>query len=354
MKQIEIYEGLFENRDGSDAQGSVRFYEDLIEAAIDRLPDSIDRLVIVPDSILYRFPFAALRADAAGQPLATRYTITYVPSATLWMRWKRRDSALVAGALSLADPESLSEEVASEVRSAAPWIDGLDLGPLPHGRREAEAVVRSLGGVIRVGHDTSKRFLKTTDVSSFGLLHFAAHAVIDQRSPERSAILLAPGSEKEDGLLQAREIVALDFDECVVVLSACRSASGELLEGEGVVGLAHAFFQAGARAVIGALWPIRDREAADLMEHLSAHLARGESVSKSLGAAQRALIEDGAPTAAWAGLVVLGDGDSVSVRAAPNRVSTGSVVAVAALLMAVTGLVGWRILAYRRRLRSRD
>jgi CHAT domain-containing protein len=206
--------------------------------------------------------------------------------------------------------------------------------------------------VIRVGQDASESFLKTTDMSSFGLVHFAAHAVIDQRSPERSAILLAPGSEKEDGLLQAREIVALDFDERVVVLSACRSASGELLEGEGVVGLAHAFFQAGARAVVGSLWPIRDREAADLMEHLSAHLARGESVSKSLGAAQRALIEDGAPTAAWAGLVVLGDGDSVSVRADPNRVSTGSVVAVAALLTAVAGLAGWRILAYRRRLRS--
>ena len=77
------------------------------------------------------------------------------------------------------------------------------------------------------------------------------------------------------------------------------------------MGLAHAFFQAGARAVVGSLWPLRDDEAALLMGDFYRELGRGRSVAAALAEARRSRIAAGAPAAAWAGMVVLGDGDLV-------------------------------------------
>jgi hypothetical protein len=108
-----------------------------------------------------------------------------------------------------------------------------------------------------------------------------------------------------------RDIVGLDLDGKVVLLTACRSASGTVVEGEGVLGLARAFFQAGALAVVGSPWPLRDDEAAVFMDGFSRSITRGRSVAAALAEARAARIDAGAPTAAWAGLLVFGDGDVV-------------------------------------------
>ena len=108
----------------------------------------------------------------------------------------------------------------------------------------------------------------------------------DERRPERSAVLLSPGSEGEDGLLQAREIQALDLDGKIVVLSACQTAAGAAVDGEGMLSLARAFFEAGARAVIGTRWPIRDADAAALFDTFYRGIGEGLSLSEALAASQ--------------------------------------------------------------------
>jgi CHAT domain-containing protein len=123
--------------------------------------------------------------------------------------------------------------------------------------------------------------------------------------------VLAPGGDDEDGFLQMREILELDLKDKIVILSACRSASGTVLQGEGTLGLARAFFQAGARAVVGNLWPLRDDDAEALVGEFSRRLAGGQPLARALAGARASRIEAGAPAAAWAGLVVLGDGDEV-------------------------------------------
>ena len=96
-----------------------------------------------------------------------------------------------------------------------------------------------------------------------------------------------------------------------MVAASCRSASGTVLRGEGVMGLARAFFQAGAPTVIANLWPLRDDDGAALFERFYHHLAQGTSVAAALRAAQLDRIADGAPGYAWAGLMVLGEGNLV-------------------------------------------
>ena len=326
---LAMFDGLFAARaPDREATAARALHDRLLARALGDLPAGMQRLVIVPDDDLHRLPFAALRG-ADGAPLATRYQLTVVPSATLWLRWRAsRPLPGARPALALADPPAPGDGKAASASApgrrgapaerAAVFAAMQALPPLPYARSEGRAVVRHLGrgSVLRVGEEASEAFLKRGG-GGFGLLHFATHALLDDEQPESSGVLLAPGARGEDGLLQVREIVELDLAGDTVVLASCRSASGRLLRGEGVMGLARAFFQAGAHAVVASLWPLRDDEAEALFSSFYRHLGRGESLAAALRAAQIERIRAGAPAAAWAGLVVLGDGELVPARPRP-------------------------------------
>jgi len=320
---VALFTGLFEARDGTEGASSAGLYQSLLGPALRGLPPGVRRLTVIPDDALNKLPFGALRETAGGKPLALRYEISVVPSATLWLRWRKsRPAAAAIPALAFADPplpggnsdgNQVVQAASRERAVAALFTSGVRLGPLPYAREEGRAVVRDLGGgsVQRIGEEASEAFLKSAPLGKFGVLHFATHAVTDETNPDRSGVLLAPGAAGQDGLLQIREIVDLNLDGRIVVLSACSSNTGPLLRGEGVMSLARAFFQAGAHTVVASLWRLRDDEAADLFDRFYRHLGRGISVAAALQAAQGELIAEGAPAAAWAGLVVLGDGDIV-------------------------------------------
>jgi CHAT domain-containing protein len=341
---VRLFNGTFDRRDGSEATPAAGLYRRLLEQPLRELPPGIRRLVLVPDDALHQLPFAALRSSPKAPPLATRYELMEVPSATLWLSWKgRRPAVAPIPALALADPplpggDSGAQLAAARERAAvAVFASGARLGPLPYARTESRSVVRDLGGgsVQRLGEDASEVFVKTTPLQRFGVLHFATHAVTDETNPDRSGVLLAPGAANQDGLLQIREIVDLGLDGRVVVLSACSSNTGALLRGEGVMSLARAFFQAGAHTVVASLWRLRDDEAADLFDRFYLYLGKGLSVAAALRFAQRDMIADGAPAAAWAGLVVLGDGDLVPLPGGRRGIAVPVWAWVAGGLLAV-------------------
>jgi CHAT domain-containing protein len=331
---VALFNGLFEQRDGSEAAPAAALYQRLLGGPLRDLPAGVRRLVLVPDDALHRLPFAALRETPQARPLAVRYALTQVPSATLWLAWKgRRPAAAAIPALALADPPLRRNRG-----------DGGRLGPLPYARQESAAVVRALGGgsIRRFGAAASEAFLKTAALRRFGVLHFATHAVTDEVDPDRSGVLLAPGAAAQDGLLQIREIVGLDLGGRVVVLSACSSNTGALLRGEGVMSLARAFFQGGANTVVASLWRLRDDEAADFFARFYRHLGRGASVGAALHAAQAESIAGGTPAAAWAGIVALGDGGLVPLPGGRKEGGGGWGWLAGALVTGVAVAVVWR------------
>lgn len=311
-RAVALLTGAIARRDGGEARLAGEVGRAYLGAVRDRLPAGIRRLVLVPDGPLHRMPFEALRPAAGEGPLGGAYEITRAPSITVWWRWRSESPAGPAPAgLILADPDLAGAERDEGLRAAAPWYDGLRLGSLPYARAEGEETARLLGtaGVLLEGKGATERAFKSASLSRYGLLHIAAHAVVDERHPERSAIVLAPGDASEDGLVQPREIAALPLAGQVVLLSACESASGSTLRGEGLVGLAPAFFRAGARTVVGGLFTLRDEEASDFVAAIVDRLARGERIGAAAFAARRELIRRGVPAAAWGAVVVLGDGD---------------------------------------------
>lgn len=339
---VTAFTGMFSARDGSDAPGASLLYKQLLASALAELPPEVRRLVIVPDDFLHRLPFAALRPEPGVHPLATRYEITLAPSATLWLHWREaRPAPAVTPALVLADPVTLMTGGDAAGERSAAFLTPVRLGRLPYALTEGKTVKRQLGAELLVGEDASETYIKRNGVSPFGLLHFAAHAITDDVNPDRSGIYLSPGDNREDGVLQVREIAELDLDGRVVVLSTCESASGGILLGEGVMGLARAFFQAGAHTVVASLWPLRDDEGAALFDRFYLHLGQGKRVAAALQASQRDRMEAGAPAAAWAGVVVLGDGERVPVPG--GRRSPGLIAGVTlAVILLLAGLLLWR------------
>ncbi len=277
------------------------------------VPPDVERLTIVSDGVLHRLPFEVLPSGNASQSLGERFELSLVPSATIWLRLRRtRPSTSPGAALVLADPEV--------PRGTAIGRGALD--PLPWARREAAAIVRTLpldGTALHQGNAASERVVKDAASGAYSVVHLAAHARADSAFPERSAVFLAPGDGDEDGWLQAREIAALDLSGSLVVLSACESADGALLSGEGPLSLARAFFAAGAGAVVATRWPLRDDDVAFLMERFYLELGAGASVSRALQRARADAIGAGRPAALWAGVALLGDGSRRPIAAASPR-----------------------------------
>ena len=185
------------------------------------------------------------------------------------------------------------------------------------------------------------------------MLHVAAHAIADETHPERSGIVLARGDAREDGLLQAREIATLDLDGGIVVLSACYTAGGAVLSGEGVLSLARAFFEAGAHAVVGSRWPLRDAEAATLFDAFYRHLARGASLSEALKASQDEARAAGRPASGWAALVLLGNGDLRPFANAPTPEEHAWSASIAGLVVTVLAAAAVTLQRRRRRVDRR-
>ncbi|AMY09087.1 putative ATPase [Luteitalea pratensis] len=318
---VPMFNGLLESSQRGAAAAAISLYDALLSDAVSSLPPGINRLVIVPDGVLHHLPFEALQSSREAPPLAARYEIVLAPSATLWLQGRARprrtptgrmlvlaDPAL-AGSAERADRGSRIGDRGSPIADPSP-LRGVRLGRLPHARDESSAIAHHVAGVdVLIGEKASERNVKARDLRTYDVLHFAAHAVADEAHPERSAVLLAAGGPAEDGLLQAREIAALDIEESIVVLSACQTAAGAVLSGEGVLSLARAFFEGGAHAVIGTRWPLRDADAAVLFDTFYRHLAEGVSLSAALKATRDEARAAGRPPSAWASLVLLGNGD---------------------------------------------
>jgi CHAT domain-containing protein len=160
--------------------------------------------------------------------------------------------------------------------------------------------------VVRVRGDASEAFVKHTPLERFGVLHFATHALVDESTLARTALALSPG-DGEDGFLSPADLAGLRLDADLVVLSACRTAGGVIVAGEGLQGLTAPLLEAGARSVVATQWRIGDRSTVQLVDEFYEAMAKGQPVAQALRTAKLAAIRRGAPPRDWAAFTVVGD-----------------------------------------------
>jgi CHAT domain-containing protein len=298
---VATFTQLVEQGDSAPALAA-RLGEVLLRPAVATLPAEVTHLVIVPDKGLYRLPFDALIVGS-GQTVLERFVTSQLPSATLLVRLRRIPPRQGTALLAFGDPARGAGDDAV-IRAALGDI-GL-LHPLPGARSEARGVARyAPQGIALVGRAATETALKRLAPRQ-RVLHFAVHAVVNDLALTRTALLLAP-SEEDDGIVVPGEVAALRLDADLVVLSACRTASGVMLAGEGVRGLIAPFLEAGTRAVVGSTWEVGDRGARIMMGKLYDGLADGLAVGPALRRARIEARREGLPPRLWAGFVLTGD-----------------------------------------------
>ncbi len=201
-------------------------------------------------------------------------------------------------------------------RSGRPAAETIaDLPALSFAEAELGRIAAALPGedIVLVGADAAEERVKRTDLSQTDVIAFATHGLVagELRDLWEPALLLGTQEDSgEDGLLGASEIARLDLNADWVILSACNTAAGEERGAPVYSGLATAFAQAGARALMLSHWRVRDDAAARLTVDTVRGTAGGLSRAEALRRAQLALmadetVPDAAHPSIWAPFVII-------------------------------------------------
>ena len=315
----------------------------LVDPLLPYLGDDIRHLTIIPDDGLHLLPWDALLLPS-GRPLVSRFTTAMAPSLTVAAYLASRPRlGGEARVLALGDPQFLEELPGNSESRGGLYRSAFDAtGGLPRLRGSAaEARMASRFGrrsMLRVREDASEAFLKQAPLDSFRVLHVATHALVSEGTPSRTALALSPGGG-EDGFVGPGELASLAIGADLVVLSACRTAGGVVVGGEGMQGLTAPLLAAGARAIVATLWPVEDAAVAGFMRTFYDELAGRGTVREALGAAKLAGVERGTPAAVWAAFVLVGDGGATIRLASPRRLGPPAAAAAIAVLLLLYGVM---------------
>lgn len=163
-------------------------------------------------------------------------------------------------------------------------------------RKEGEAILGILPtgqALAKFDFDASLAAATNPELSQYQIVHFATHGLVDSEHPELSGVLLSLVDQQGkpvNGFLQLHDVYNLNLPAELVVLSACQTALGKDVKGEGLVGLTRGFMYAGARRVVASLWSVYDPSTAELMtKFYEGMLKQGMRPAAALRAAQIAM-----------------------------------------------------------------
>jgi CHAT domain-containing protein len=265
------------------------------------------RLLIVASGALEYLPFAALPEPQNLQslPLIANHEIVNLPSASALAAIRRETANRKPAAKTLAvfadpvfdanDPRVLlaakknqKNELAVNVRSAgeaaSPQPVSSDLlravsdfnrgvlSRLPFSREEADNIAQLVprASLLKAtDFQASHSAVASGELSRYRILHFATHGLLNGEHPKLSGLVFSMVNDQGkplDGFLRSHELFNLQLPADLVVLSACQTALGKQIKGEGLVGMTRGFMYAGAARVVASLWQVDDLATSELME----------------------------------------------------------------------------------------
>ena len=329
--------------------------EQLSEVVLGPVAAQLDRkrLLIVSEGALQYIPFGALpipllrRSNGSKPkeplPLIVNHEIVNLPSASALAVWRTEVAGRERGSKTiavLADPvfrnddprikravkasnepgamsNTISPSVAVEnsLERSARDVGELEFPRLPHSREEAEAILAFARPAMRrkaLDFEANRTAATSADLSNYRFVHFATHGFLDSQHPELSGIVLSLVDEQgipQNGFLRLNEIYNLKLNADLVVLSACRTALGREIKGEGLVGVTRGFMYAGAPRVVASLWAVDDQMTAELMTRFYREmLIKMQRPAAALRTAQVSIWnEKRLPPYYWAAFVLQGE-----------------------------------------------
>ena len=339
------------------------------------------RVIVVADDALNYIPFQVLPSPSANhEPLVDNYEVVNAPSASilgeLQAEAARREPAakmlaafgdpVFASNYGLRKDPKYREQLAAvqtvetdrlphvlrDIELTGDSFDASAIQPLRYASRELGNLSNVVTGEISVAREfaASREELLNTDLTQYAILHFATHGFLDPKRPEFSGLVLStvkPDGQAQNGFVGLQDIYQLRAPVNLVVLSACQTALGREVRGEGLIGLTRGFMYAGASTVVASLWKVDDGATADLMKRFYANmLAHGMTPAAALRAAQNSVRQQGRPPYYWAAFTLQGEFRQ-TIKPSPKSATPKytKIIAGGALLTLLTS-IAWR---YRRR-----
>ncbi|MEO0538901.1 MAG: CHAT domain-containing tetratricopeptide repeat protein [Cyanobacteria bacterium P01_A01_bin.123] len=285
----------------------------LIDPIADLLPDDPNQpVVFIPQDELFLVPFPALKDDN-GDYLIENHTILTAPSIQVLQlthdiadsrNGATTDQPVIVGNPTMPTVTFLTDD--------GEFVD-TQLTPLYGALQEANAVSEFLGTSALTGDQATESTVKQ-QLASADLIHLATHGLLEYGDPRETgtrdvpgAIALTPGNG-EDGLLTAAEILQMDLQADLVVLSACDTGRGRIT-GDGVIGLSRSFIAAGVPSVVVSLWAVPDAPTADLMTEFYRQLDEGQTKAQALRQAMLITMQDHPDPKDWAAFTLIGESE---------------------------------------------
>jgi CHAT domain-containing protein len=318
------------------------------------------RIIVVADGVLNYIPFQILLSARAGdEPLVAGHEIVNAPSASILGELRqeasrRRPRAKVLAAFgnpvfesnyprsgSTLDGEQLAavqppettgwRRALRDIEIDGDAFDPSVVKPLFFAKREL-ANLRDLAAAgetyVAADYDATRERLLGMDLTQYSILHIATHGFFDTKRPENSGLLLSTvdrDGRPRNGFVGLQDIYQLRAPVDLVVLSACRTALGKDVRGEGLMGLTRGFMYAGASRVVASLWKVDDEATAELMKQFYLNLRNGLTPAAALRAAQNSIRQQSqwASPYYWAAFTLQGEYRQI-IKPAPLLVAASS------------------------------
>lgn len=294
-----------------------RLYRLLLQPLEGLLADT-RTLIFVPDGALHYVPFTALRVSRGTSSyflvqthdIAVTSSINVLlnplpPSGSGLVRkqmllvddpvYSRNDSRLAVA----ARPAAGSGDVGEPWRQLSRGTSGNASWPRLPGTRQEAAAIAALFPKQEIdqleGFNATREGFLRSDLGGYRFIHIASHAVTDAEVPQLSALVFST-VDRQGGAIDGR-VLAADFmnqriHADTVVLSACDTAMGKDIAGEGLIGLRYLVLARGAGSVVSSLWQAPDQATAQLMARFyDALLHQHSSVTAALSAAMREMLK---------------------------------------------------------------
>ena len=296
---------------GTDPQQLQDLHQILIDPIADLLPSDPDaNVAFIPQGNLFLVPFAALQ-DENGTYLIEKHTILTAPSIQVFGLANASNEPDSASLLD-TNPLVVGNPVMPTVWSptASGEFADIQLSDLPGAEREAVAIGNFFQRPALIGDQATEARIKQL-LPDASLIHLATHGLLEYGIPESSGVLDLPGAialtpgDGEDGLLTSAEILNLDLQADLAILSACDTGRGRIT-GDGVVGLSRALITAGVPSVMVSLWAVPDAPTAELMTEFYNQLAQGQDNAQALRQAMLITMQQHPEPRNWAAFTLLG------------------------------------------------
>ena len=270
-------------------------------------------LIVIPDKQLTNVPFEWLKLPDSDKMFIDNFTISYNYSTVLWYEHKKNSCKPNENKILAIAPVFESKMNNNYLKGNK--RGDVVLAPLHSSKEEVISIQKlakkhGVKELLLIEQDASEEKLYTY-WPNYSIVQISSHGLVDKKNPERSGIYLYNDkfdNGTNDNFLSLGEIYNLESQPNLVVLSACKTGIGKIIEGEGVMALPRGFIYAGVQNVIASLWKVHDEKTKDLMVAFYKHLFEDKvTYAEALRLAKLDCIKNGFLPLDWAGFILIGE-----------------------------------------------